>query len=99
MTDHGKIKSEIESNDGEVQAADLFTLLERIILLEQRVIELEQSPAQDIEDRLAIVVFSGDLDKAIASFIIATGAAAMGLASRRTGSTNRKIFWQKALQR
>lgn len=80
MTDHGNIKSEIDGNDGEVQAADLSILLERIILLEQRVIELEQSPAQDIEDRLAIVVFSGDLDKAIASFIIATGAAAMGLA-------------------
>lgn len=54
-------------------------LLERIDALEQRVVELEESPAQDIENRLAMVVFSGDLDKAIASFIIATGAAAMGL--------------------
>jgi peroxiredoxin family protein len=54
-------------------------LLERIATLEQRVAELEASPSQDIEDQLAMVVFSGDLDKAIAAFIIATGAAAMGM--------------------
>jgi uncharacterized small protein (DUF1192 family) len=54
-------------------------LMERITTLEQRVAELEAAPAQDIEDRLAMVVFSGDLDKTIAAFIIATGAAAMGL--------------------
>jgi peroxiredoxin family protein len=54
-------------------------LLERIDALEQRIAELEEAPAQDMEDRLAMVVFSGDLDKAIAAFIIATGAAAMGL--------------------
>jgi peroxiredoxin family protein len=58
---------------------DVSTLLERITTLEQRVNELETAPAQDIEDRLAMVVFSGDLDKTIAAFIIATGAAAMGL--------------------
>ena len=31
------------------------------------------------EDKLSLIVFSGDLDKALASFIIATGATAMGL--------------------
>jgi peroxiredoxin family protein len=30
-------------------------------------------------NKLSMIVFSGDLDKALASFIIATGAAAMGL--------------------
>lgn len=35
----------------------------------------EQLPA----DRAAIVLFSGDLDKVLAAFIIATGAATMGL--------------------
>lgn len=55
------------------------TLLERLAALEARVAALEAHPAQGIEDRLAIVVFSGDLDKAIAAFIIATGAASMGL--------------------
>lgn len=59
--------------------ADVTGLLQRIADLETRVSQLEEAPAQDIEDRLAIVLFSGDLDKAIASFIIATGAAAMGM--------------------
>lgn len=54
-------------------------LLDRIAELEQRVATLEQAPAQSIEDRLAMVVFSGDLDKTIAALIIATGAASMGL--------------------
>jgi peroxiredoxin family protein len=31
------------------------------------------------EDKLSMIVFSGDLDKALASFIIATGATAMGM--------------------
>lgn len=38
---------------------------------------LDQQP-QIVKDGKTIVVFSGDLDKAIASFIIANGAAAMG---------------------
>jgi peroxiredoxin family protein len=54
-------------------------LLERLAALEQRIAELESAPARDIEERLSMVVFSGDMDKAFASFIIATGAAAMGL--------------------
>lgn len=58
---------------------DVQGLLARMAQLEQRVAELEEAPAQDVEDRLSMVVFSGDLDKAIAAFIIATGAAAMGL--------------------
>lgn len=58
---------------------DTQTLMGRIAALEARVTELEAHPAQGVEDRLAMVVFSGDLDKAIASFIIATGAASMGL--------------------
>jgi peroxiredoxin family protein len=58
---------------------DQDALLNRIAVLEQRVAQLESAPAQGIEDRLAMVVFSGDLDKAIAALIIATGAAAMGL--------------------
>jgi hypothetical protein len=55
------------------------TLLTRIDELEKRIAQLEEAPAQSIEDRVAMVVFSGDMDKAIASFIIATGAAAMGM--------------------
>ncbi|WP_129670863.1 DsrE/DsrF/DrsH-like family protein [Candidatus Chloroploca sp. Khr17] len=58
---------------------DTQTLLERINALESRVNELEAHPSQGVEDRVAMVVFSGELDKAIAAFIIATGAASMGL--------------------
>jgi peroxiredoxin family protein len=44
--------------------------------LEQAMAELrERTP----EDRAALVVFSGDLDKVMAAFVIATGAAAAGL--------------------
>ncbi len=70
---------EIEMAYAAPPVTDTAVLLERLAALEARVQQLESAPAQDIEDRLAMVVFSGDLDKAIASFIIATGAAAMGL--------------------
>ena len=40
--------------------------------------EENTSTAQNARDGKTMVVFSGDLDKAIASFIIANGAAAMG---------------------
>jgi peroxiredoxin family protein len=54
-------------------------LSERIAALETRVAELEEMPTRDVEDRLAMVVFSGNMDRAIAAFIIATGAAAMDM--------------------
>lgn len=50
-------------------------LSERLEALERKVAELESSQP---EDKLAMVVFSGDLDRVFASFIIATGAAATG---------------------
>jgi peroxiredoxin family protein len=44
--------------------------------LERQIAELrERTP----ENRAAIVVFSGDLDRVLASFVLATGAAAAGL--------------------
>ncbi|GAA0179222.1 CoA-disulfide reductase [Clostridium sediminicola] len=39
---------------------------------------LASATAVEVKDNKTMVVFSGDLDKAIASFIIANGAAAMG---------------------
>ena len=51
------------------------TLEERLRDLEKRLEDVEGRVA---EDRVAIVVFSGDLDRVLAAFIIATGAAAMG---------------------
>jgi peroxiredoxin family protein len=62
-----------------IEQPSAAVLFERIAALEARVAELESHPAQGIEDRLAMVVFSGDLDKAIAALIIATGAASIGM--------------------
>ena len=54
----------------------------RMQALEDKIKELEkrlaQVEGQSPEDRVALVVFSGDLDRVLAAFIIATGAAAMG---------------------
>ena len=44
--------------------------------LKARLDQLEQTGS---EEKLSLVVFSGDLDKALAAFIMATGAVAMGL--------------------
>lgn len=91
-----------------MSAADL---LERINQLEQRVAQLEAAPAQDIENKLAMVVFSGDMDRAIAAFIIATGAASMGLevsmfftfwglsVVKKERQLPAKTSWSRALQR
>ena len=54
----------------------------RLLALEEKLRELEKRltylEGQAAEDRVALVVFSGDLDRVLAAFIIATGAAAMG---------------------
>jgi peroxiredoxin family protein len=54
----------------------------RMLTLEEKLAEMEKRLAhvegQMAEDRVALVVFSGDLDRVLAAFIIATGAAAMG---------------------
>jgi hypothetical protein len=44
--------------------------------LEQSIAEVR---ARTVDDRATLVVFSGDLDKAMAAMVIATGAAAAGL--------------------
>ena len=41
--------------------------------------EIQEVRERTPEDRAAIVVFSGDLDKVMAAFVLATGAAAAGL--------------------
>ncbi len=50
-------------------AAELAEMRQEIAQLRERV----------PDDKAALVVFSGDLDRAIAAFVIATGAAASGL--------------------
>lgn len=61
---------------------DLAADPSRIQALEEKIQDLEkrlaQVEGQAPEDRVALVVFSGDLDRVLAAFVIATGAAAMG---------------------
>lgn len=64
--------SEVESNPA---TAELEALRDRVEALEGRLGEVEERLP---EDKVALVVFSGDLDRVLASFVIATGAAAMG---------------------
>jgi len=64
-----------KGNEGEVE------IQERMERLEQHIQQLE-SEIEDLkrnmpDDQLSMVVFSGDLDRILAAFIIATGAAAM----------------------
>lgn len=65
------VTSETATSDGHA----VTTLEERVAALEARIAELEE---QVPEDRVSLVVFSGDLDRVFAAFIIATGAVAMG---------------------
>jgi peroxiredoxin family protein len=48
---------------------------EKLLTLEKRLAEVEERAP---DDRVSLVVFSGDLDRVLAAFVIATGAAAMG---------------------
>jgi len=54
----------------------------RMQAIEERLRDLDNRLAhvegQVAEDRVALVVFSGDLDRVLAAFLIATGAAAVG---------------------
>jgi peroxiredoxin family protein len=54
---------------------DAGELTARLTALEER---LERLEASQPDDKVAIIVFSGDLDKVLAAFVIATGAAALG---------------------
>ncbi len=68
----------MESSTDTIAVADpsrMQTLEEKIRGLEKRLAHVE---GQVAEDRVALVVFSGDLDRVLAAFVIATGAAAMG---------------------
>ena len=53
---------------------------ERLGALEARVAELGSLlKTVGQEDKLSLIVFSGSLDRLIAAFVLATGAAAMGM--------------------
>ena len=54
-----------------VATADAGTLLERVEDLEKRLAELEETQP---DDRVSMVVCSGDLDRVLAGFVLATGS-------------------------
>ncbi len=64
--------SDVTTPSGKV---DMNELLERLSTVEQRVETLEESQPDDM---VALIVFSGELDRVLAAFVIATGAAALG---------------------
>ena len=55
---------------------DMQNIEKQIEELKSRLDAVDKKTA---ENKLAMIVFSGDLDKALAAFIIATGAVAMGM--------------------
>ncbi|MFN3928782.1 MAG: DsrE/DsrF/DrsH-like family protein [Thermoflexus sp.] len=74
------------------------------MVLEQTAEAPITSPDQQVQNRLSMVVFSGDMDRLMAAFIIATGAAASGMevtmfftfwglqAIKKRTSTGRSLF-------
>jgi hypothetical protein len=52
--------------------------------------QMESLSVNVAENKISIIVFSGDLDKVLAAFVIATGAVAMGLDVGRLSSETSK---------
>ena len=52
------------------------TLEEQIEMLKTQIAAVDKKTT---ENKISLIVFSGDLDKVLASFVIATGAVAMGM--------------------
>ena len=57
------------------QTFTLEALQEQLSALEKRVGQVEESLP---EEKVSLLIFSGELDKVLAAFVIATGAAALG---------------------
>jgi peroxiredoxin family protein len=67
---NGRSEVNLAADSSRMQALE-----EKLRDLEKRLAQVE---GQTAEDRVSLVVFSGDLDRVLAAFVIATGAAAMG---------------------
>jgi peroxiredoxin family protein len=61
---------------GEDKVLELKALQDQIDIIKDK---LESITKTTPSNKLSMIVFSGDLDKALAAFIVATGAVAMGL--------------------
>ena len=73
---HPKLEQQIDRIVESKLAQRIAALEAKYQELGDRVGELEEN---QISDRVTLVVFSGDFDRLMAAFIIATGAAAMGM--------------------
>jgi len=62
--------------NAETQAVDLEGLESQIAELRSQIASMDK---KNPSNKLSMVVFSGDLDKVLGAFIIATGAVAMGM--------------------
>ncbi len=60
---------------GRPHAAPVLELEARLKAIEDKLVDLE---ARVPEDRVSLVIFSGELDRILEAFVIATGAAALG---------------------
>ena len=68
--------SKNEVMDGQTGIPNLEEVAKQVADLQTQLDALKEAAP---EDKLSMIVFSGDLDKALAAFIIATGATAMGM--------------------
>jgi peroxiredoxin family protein len=73
MEQNAAQKREEEPREGSV---NLEMLQEQIAAIRS---DIEAIKKESPEDKLSMIVFSGDLDKVLAAFVIATGAVAMGM--------------------
>jgi len=73
MQENGSKKEELESREG---ALSLEHLSEQIEDIKGQLQSISNAAP---ENKLSLIVFSGDLDKVLSSFVIATGAVAMGM--------------------
>jgi len=73
-----KMGNALEKADVEAQSEPqgLDGIQKQVLELKAQLESLSKNVA---EDKLSMIVFSGDLDKVLAAFIIATGATAMGM--------------------
>jgi len=70
------VMKKMDVEPGEDPALSLDKLQEQIAEIQTQMASLSKATP---ENKLSMIVFSGDLDKILASFIIATGAVAMGM--------------------
>jgi peroxiredoxin family protein len=68
------MESSVQTKAG-VDPTQVQALEEKVRDLEKRLRDVEERAP---EDRVSLIVFSGDLDRVLAAFVIATGAATMG---------------------